>query len=67
MITGDWVRLQQVVLNLIVNALQAMSPTGEGARERTAARHDRIAETMGPVRDGSRLSCSMMRASGCAM
>ena len=32
-ITGDWVQIQQVVLNLIRNALQAMGPAGEGARQ----------------------------------
>jgi PAS domain S-box-containing protein len=32
-VQGDRVQLQQVMLNLIVNALQAMSGDGEGARE----------------------------------
>jgi PAS domain S-box-containing protein len=32
-VQGDRVQLQQVVLNLIVNAIQAMSGMGEGARE----------------------------------
>jgi C4-dicarboxylate-specific signal transduction histidine kinase len=32
-VQGDWVQLQQVMLNLIVNAIQAMSGIGEGARE----------------------------------
>ena len=32
-IQGDRVQLQQVILNLIVNAVQAMSGAGEGARE----------------------------------
>jgi signal transduction histidine kinase len=30
---GDRVELQQVILNLIINAIQAMSGLGEGARE----------------------------------
>jgi signal transduction histidine kinase len=33
LIQGDRVQLQQVILNLIVNAVQAMSDAGEGARE----------------------------------
>jgi PAS domain S-box-containing protein len=32
-VQGDRVQLQQVMLNLIVNAIQAMSGVGEGARE----------------------------------
>ena len=32
-VQGDRVQLQQVMLNLIVNAIQAMSGTGKGARE----------------------------------
>ncbi|SDR58981.1 PAS domain S-box-containing protein [Rhizobiales bacterium GAS113] len=32
-IQGDRVQLQQVILNLIINALEAMSGRGEGARE----------------------------------
>ena len=32
-VQGDRVQLQQVMLNLIVNAIQAMSGNGEGARE----------------------------------
>jgi C4-dicarboxylate-specific signal transduction histidine kinase len=32
-VRGDRVQLQQVILNLIVNAVQAMSGVGEGARE----------------------------------
>jgi NO-binding membrane sensor protein with MHYT domain len=33
LIQGDRVQLQQVILNLIINAVQAMSGVGEGARE----------------------------------
>ena len=33
LIQGDRVQLQQVILNLIVNAIEAMSGPGEGARE----------------------------------
>jgi signal transduction histidine kinase len=32
-VQGDRVQLQQVMLNLIVNAIQAMSGVGKGARE----------------------------------
>jgi signal transduction histidine kinase len=33
LIQGDRIQLQQVILNLIVNAIQAMSDVREGARE----------------------------------
>jgi signal transduction histidine kinase len=33
LVQGDRVQLQQVILNLIVNAIEAMSAAGEGARE----------------------------------
>jgi PAS domain S-box-containing protein len=33
LIQGDRVQLQQVILNLIINAVEAMSATGEGSRE----------------------------------
>jgi signal transduction histidine kinase len=33
LVRGDRVQLQQVILNLIVNAVQAMSGVGDGARE----------------------------------
>ena len=33
LIRGDRVQLQQVILNLIINAVEAMSDVGEGARE----------------------------------
>jgi signal transduction histidine kinase len=33
LIQGDRVQLQQVILNLIINAVQAMSGVGEGSRE----------------------------------
>ena len=32
-ILGDRVQLQQVILNLIMNAIEAMSEVGEGPRE----------------------------------
>ena len=32
-VQGDRVQLQQVLLNLIINAIEAMSGVGEGARE----------------------------------
>ncbi|WFU73413.1 ATP-binding sensor histidine kinase [Bradyrhizobium sp. CB2312] len=32
-ILGDWVQLQQVVLNLIMNAIEAMSEVSDGSRE----------------------------------
>jgi PAS domain S-box-containing protein len=32
-IRGDWVQLQQVILNLIINAVEALSSVGEGPRE----------------------------------
>jgi C4-dicarboxylate-specific signal transduction histidine kinase len=32
-IEGDRIQLQQVILNLIINAIEAMSGTGEGLRE----------------------------------
>jgi signal transduction histidine kinase len=33
LVQGDRVQLQQVILNLIINAIQAMSGSGESARE----------------------------------
>jgi C4-dicarboxylate-specific signal transduction histidine kinase len=36
-VQGDRVQLQQVRLNLVVNAIQAMSGIGEGARELVSA------------------------------
>ena len=33
LVQGDRVQLQQVTLNLMINAIQAMSGSGEGARE----------------------------------
>ena len=33
LVRGDRVQLQQVILNLFINAIEAMSGLGEGARE----------------------------------
>jgi signal transduction histidine kinase len=33
LIQGDRIQLQQVILNLIINAIEAMSGVGDGARE----------------------------------
>ena len=47
-VQGDRVQLQQVILNLIVNAIEAMSDVGEGARELLISSHpDRMACSRG--------------------
>ncbi len=53
-ILGDRVQLQQVILNLIMNAIEAMSETSQGPHERDQSRTARIAGPLGNRRAGRR-------------
>jgi signal transduction histidine kinase len=50
-IMGDPVQLQQVIINLIVNALEAISAKGEGPRELLLASRRQADEVIISVRD----------------
>jgi signal transduction histidine kinase len=52
LICGDRVQLQQVILNLIINAIEAMSGTSEGMRElRISTEEDASSGVLVTVRD----------------
>ncbi len=50
-VRGNRVQLQQVILNLIVNAIEAMSEAGEGSRELTVSSEGDANEVLVEVRD----------------
>ena len=54
LVVGDRIQLQQVILNLIINAIEAMSGCGEGPRELL----------IGSGRDGADEACVTVRDSG---
>ena len=61
LILGDRIQLQQVILNLIINAIEAMSGVGEGPRElQVGSGKDNSQGVLVTVRDsGPGLSCRL--------
>ena len=52
LVHGDRVQLQQVVLNLILNAIESMSSVGKGSRELSiSTKHDETGEMLVAVQD----------------
>src|SRR5258707_15706220 len=50
LILGDKIQLQQVILNLLMNAIEAMSGVGEGPRELWVS-SERVTETQGESKE----------------
>ena len=60
--TGDKVQLQQVILNLVVNAIEAMSGTAEGQRELHVSSQKITEMSSEPGRETMELNTSSQRA-----